>query len=348
VTVLEGETVGRHASSASAGGVRSLNRHPAEIPLARAALPLWRKAATELGSDVGFQGGGQIRVAIDAPGLEALEARAALTQALGYRHETMIGTNALRAREPHISPECRGALTVEDDGFADPLKSIHALLGAATAAGVVVREHSPVIGLSGSNPIAVQTAEGEIAAEFVVNAAGAWGNTLAAMVGEAIPMRAEGLQMSVTEPMPAFVNAVLGISGHKLSLKQTPSGHVVIGGGFFGRMDESGTLARPIPTNVAKNLSNAARLFPELAHSRVVRSWAGIEGMTEDGLPVVAPSNTMPGLIHAFAFCGHGFALAPLIGRLVAGMMSGQDAPVPLTPFAVDRFHDRAEERLHA
>jgi len=40
VVILEAETCARHASSASAGGVRSLNRHPAEIALTRAALPL--------------------------------------------------------------------------------------------------------------------------------------------------------------------------------------------------------------------------------------------------------------------------------------------------------------------
>ena len=44
VTLLEARTCGRHASSASAGGVRSLNRHPSEIAMARAALELWRRA----------------------------------------------------------------------------------------------------------------------------------------------------------------------------------------------------------------------------------------------------------------------------------------------------------------
>ncbi|MEO1104939.1 MAG: FAD-dependent oxidoreductase, partial [Pseudomonadota bacterium] len=295
VTVCEAQSLGRHASSASAGGVRSLNRHPAEIPLARAGLALWRKAAADLGGDVGFQAGGQIRVAQDAAGLEALEARAALTESLGFDHEKLIGANALRAREPAIAQGCRGALMVEDDGFASPLLTMHVLRRAILAAGVTVHEGCAVTRLSGSGPIVAETGLGEISAEFVVNAAGAWGNKIAQCVGEPVPMTARGLQMSVTEPMPAFVSAVLGVEGKKLSLKQMQGGHVVIGGGFYGRLDETGTLARPLPANVAKNLANAVSLFPALAERRVVRSWAGIEGITDDGLPVIAPSVSTPG-----------------------------------------------------
>ena len=67
VTLLEAATCGRYASSASAGGVRSLNRHPAEIPLARAAMSLWRRLADIVGSDGGFVAGGQIRVVGQRP-----------------------------------------------------------------------------------------------------------------------------------------------------------------------------------------------------------------------------------------------------------------------------------------
>ena len=47
----------------------------------------------------------------------------------------------------------------------------------------------------------------------------------------------------------------------------------------------------------------------------LVRSWAGIEGMVQDHLPVLGASGTTPGLVHAFGFSGHGFALSPLVGR---------------------------------
>ena len=331
VTVLEREGVGRHASSASAGGVRSLNRHPAEIPLARAALPLWDELAARLGRDCGFRRTGQVRVALDAAGLEALEARAALARSLGHEHERMVGRGTLAARIPALSRACLGALAVEDDGFADPLATVHAYRAAVLRAGVEIREGVAVRAVGGGG---AETDRGEVRAGRVVNAAGAWGGALAP---EAVPIRAAALQMTVTAPVEPFVSPVLGAQGRKLSLKQTGAGAVVIGGGFEGRVDEAARRGRPDPALAAENLRNAVALFPHLAGARILRMWAGLEGMVADGLPVLGPSR-VPGLVYAFGFSAHGFALAPLVGPLVADMLEGRPTNLPLAPFAPGRF----------
>jgi FAD dependent oxidoreductase len=48
------------------------------------------------------------------------------------------------------------------------------------------------------------------------------------------------------------------------------------------------------------------------------RTWTGIEGCMPDMLPVVGPSMTTPGLLHAFGFSGHGFQLGPAVGAVLA------------------------------
>jgi sarcosine oxidase subunit beta len=63
VIVLEKNVVARHASTASAGGVRRLGRDPAEIPLAMASLELWHSMRDMLGDDGEFRATGQVRVA---------------------------------------------------------------------------------------------------------------------------------------------------------------------------------------------------------------------------------------------------------------------------------------------
>ena len=339
VVVVEAETCGRHASSASAGGVRSLNRHPAEIALARAALPLWDGLAARLGADCGFRRSGQMRVAEDEDALRALEARAAATAALGHAHERMIARDELRRRVPSIAPHALGALVVEDDGFADPLATAHAYRSAALRAGVVLRERTRARAVeSGPGGIAVATDRGGVQARLGVNAAGAWG---AALASEPVPMRAAALQMTVTAPVPAFVQPVIGTQGRKLSLKQTASGAVVIGGGYEGRVDpgpHGPARGHCDPALARDNLANAVSLFPHLAGAAVVRMWAGIEGMTADALPVLGPSRALPGLLHAFGFSGHGFALVPLMGALVADLLEGRSNALDLRPFAVGRF----------
>ena len=344
VTLLEAAHCGRFASSASAGGVRSLNRHPAEIPLARAALELWRGLPGLVGDDCGFAATGQIRVAEDEAGLEALESRQAMLRDLGYDHERLIGQEELAGRLPHLVGGCRGALIVEDDGFADPLRCVHAFRSAALSAGVTLRESCRVAAIEkDGRGLRVVTPDSEITAGLVVNAAGAWGGRLAASVGEPVDMRPAALQMLVTARLPAFVDAVVGVQGHRLSLKQSREGSVIIGGGHEGEVDLARGRTHLSQNLVRKNLATAARLFPHLRDAPLVRSWAGIEGMMSDGLPMLGASATTPGLVHAFGFSGHGFALAPLVGNLVHDLCIGRSSNHSLEPFSIDRFRSNAE-----
>jgi len=340
VTLLEARTCGRHASSASAGGVRSLNRHPAEIAMARAALELWREAPELFGDHCGYAESSQVRVAEDEAALEGLKARLALSTGLGWSHEKLIERDELYRRVPALADHCLGALVVEDDGFADPLRAVHAFRRTARALGVTILENTPVATIERDGAaVAVGTADGTAyRAATVVNCAGAWGARLAASVGEPVDARPVALQMTVTEPVPAFVKPVIGTQGRKLSLKQSEIGTVVIGGGFEGQADlETGDSDLDFE-GVTLNLANAVRLFPVLATARVVRTWCGIEGIARDDLPVLGPSRTVPGLIHAFAFSGHGFALCPLIGEVVRDLAGGRNHGFDLAPFAPSRF----------
>jgi len=351
VRIVEAETVARHASSASAGGVRSLNRHPAEIPLARAALPLWSRMAVRLGRDCGFRLVGQVRVAEDGAAMEVLARRAALLEGLGHDHERLLSASELRRRVPGIAAHCQGALAVDDDGFADPLATVHALRAKAREIGVTIDERTRIVGLEAWSEGVELDGLGPAGriryrAGRCVNAAGAWGGALAGLAGDGVPIRTAALQMSVTAPMPRFVEPVLGSEGRKLSLKQTRAGALVIGGGHEGHVTErsmdvrsgAGATGHVEPTLLARNLAAAVSLFPHIASARIVRTWAGLEGMIEDGLPVIGASPGSPAVVHAFGFSAHGFALVPLVGDLVADLLEGR-APTPaLHAFTARRF----------
>ncbi len=352
VRIVEAETVARHASSASAGGVRSLNRHPAEIPLARAALPLWATLHARVGHDCGFRASGQVRVAEDAAAMDALERRAALVEGLGHRHERLLSAGGLRRRVPGIAPHCRGALTVDDDGFADPLATVHALHARLRQLGTGIDERTRIVGLEAGDDGVRLDGVGlagpvEYRAGRCVNAAGAWGGALTSLAGDGVPIRTAALQMSVTAPVARFLEPVLGSEGRKLSLKQTDAGALVIGGGYEGVVvDRPGDAERGAagPSGhveqalLARNLAAATSLFPHLASARVVRAWAGLEGMIADGLPVIGASPGCPCLVHAFGFSAHGFALVPLVGDLVADLLEGREPALDVRAFAADRF----------
>ncbi len=79
-------------------------------------------------------------------------------------------------------------------------------------------------------------------------------------------------------------------------------------------------------------------LLAALAHVAVIRTWSGCGGYVGDGLPVMGPSATTPGLFHAFGFCGHGFQLGPGVGDVMAEVMTTGATDVSLDDFRIDRF----------
>ena len=147
VTVVEKSSPGRHASGVNAGGLRRLNRHPAEIPLAVEAAEMWRHIADLVGSDCDVRLSGQVRVAENADDWSKLEQRAALVRSLGFEHEQLIDRDRLYRLVPALAPHCVGALYTEDDGFARPYHALTAFRLKAQHLGVRYRTGCRVTGI---------------------------------------------------------------------------------------------------------------------------------------------------------------------------------------------------------
>ena len=133
VTIVERSWVGRHASGASAAGVRTLGRDLAEVPIALEAMDMWHRIETIVGDDCGFHAHGQIRVAEFESQLASLHQRLETMQRLGYRHEEIIDRGELMRLVPALSPHCVGALIARRDGAADPHRTLQAFRRACAA-----------------------------------------------------------------------------------------------------------------------------------------------------------------------------------------------------------------------
>ena len=338
--VLEKDHPGRHASGVNAGGLRKLNRHPAEIPLTVEAAGIWSNIHDLVDDDCGVKLAGQARVAENAADLERLEARAGLVRDLGYDHEQMIGRKALYAKIPALAPHCVGALWCDGDGYARPYHATTAVRRKAESLGVTYLTGVQVDALEREGDAWIaSTARGEMRAPVVVNAAGAWGSRLAAVVGERIPLQPKAPSLMVTERLPHFIEPVVGAASRKLSFKQMHNGTVVIGGAHLARLDFDHMRTEIDYHNMAESARTVTTLFPQLANARIVRFWAGIEGFTPDQIPVIGPAIHAPGLFHAFGFSAHGFQLSPVVGRIVSELILDGRSGLPIEPFRADRFH---------
>lgn len=341
--VIEKDSPGRHASGVNAGGLRRLNRHPAEIPLAVAAAEMWQHIERLVGADCDARFPGQVRVAENAQDMEKLEARATFVTALGYQHEELINRDTLYQLVPALAPHCLGALLCRGDGYARPFHALTAFRHKASALGVRYRHSLEVTAIENQGAEwCAHTREGNFCAPVLVNCAGAWSNVIAESLGEPVPLAPKAPMMMVTERLPHFIDPVVGAAGRKLSFKQMQNGTVLIGGAHLAELD----LDRQRTQMNWKKLSVSARsvlsLFPQLKNVRIVRTWAGIEAFMPDGIPVIGPSSKAAGVFHAFGFSAHGFQLAPIVGKIMAQLILDGTTDLPIAPFSIERFFKSA------
>jgi sarcosine oxidase subunit beta len=340
--VLEKDYPGRHASGVNAGGVRRLGRDFAEIPLSVAAMRLWHDVEDLVEDDCGFTMCGQVKVAENDAELQALQDRAKQVCAQGFDHEEIIGANELRQVVPAISRHCVGAMICREDGAAHPFQTVTAFRRKAAELGAQIRSGMTVTGLSQKAGIwSVEAGGGRFEAPVLINASGAWGAGIAGMLGEAPPYRADAPMLMITEPVAPFLTPVLGAEGRKLSFKQFANGTVLIGGGHSGSADPGRNVAATRLGGLSESAATVVALFPQLSAVRIVRAWAGIEGVTPDGIPVIGPSSTHENVYHSFGYSYHGFQLSPVTGKIIADLVMSGETSFPIAPFRIDRFNMR-------
>jgi sarcosine oxidase subunit beta len=80
----------------------------------------------------------------------------------------------------------------------------------------------------------------------------------------------------------------------------------------------------------------AQRRWPPLLDARVKTAWAGLYENTPDFQPLIGPLQA--GLWIAAGFSGHGFMMAPVVGKLLAAWMAEGAQSAELRAFAPDRF----------
>jgi len=355
VTVLERATTGAAASGASAAGVRVMGRDPAERALALASLARWPDLARELEAETGYRRGGGLRVALDDATWRQAGPWAAEQRADGVALD-LVDSASARRLAPGISPECRGGVYSAIDGQAEAMPTVSAFAAAARRLGARIEESVGAAGLVSERDriVAVARTDGtRQPCDLVIVAAGVWSAALLAPLGVRLPLETRALQMLLTRPAPAALEPVLGAFEQRLSLKQLANGSYLIGGGWPADVpDQPGNLWTLRDDSVAASLDVARLVHPPTGRCALERGWAGLEAFTPDDLPVLGPVPGLDNALVAAGFSGHGFALSPIVGDVLAALALGGDARKDLWPgLGAERFTltpAGRQERAHA
>lgn len=346
VVLIDRARVGQAATNASFGNIRRQGRYLPQLPLAHRSRALWGELQSLVGRDVEFRPTGHVRLCFDADGVEDMQRFACDARPWGLNLDILDRRDLLR-RYPWAGPEAIAASVSPQDGSANPRLVSPAFAAAAAALGAKIVEDTPVQAIRCDNgTLTVATSQHDIAADAVLNAAGFWGSRFAAAAGEPVPIEAHGPQMGVTEPLPHRILPVVGIwtrrKADNVYFRQVERGNIVFGGGARVAVDPDPGHAKIDPAYTLAQLPRLARLCPAFARAQVIRTWSGCEGYIADMLPVMGPSQTMPGLFHAFGFCGHGFQLGPGVGDVMAELIVTGKTATPIENFAISRFAQSA------
>jgi len=339
VTLIEERGIAAAASGASAGGVRQQGRDPREMPLAIAAIARWEHLEAELGADLHYYREGHVAVYEREEDLPLARQRVAEQRALGLDIELVEGRD-LHELVPGLAGHIVAGTYTANDGHANPTLTTQAYARAAERCGAKVVLGTGVTGLlrDGERVSGVETTGGSLATDHVILATGAWTRDLVAPIGVDLPIIPTGLQMILTTPMPKRLRQVIGASGRPLSLKQLRDGNYLIGGGWPGDIDLRGGAGTTRPESIAGSREVSSSIFPVLRETEIERAWVGVEGIAIDDIPVIGTLPGIDGLTVAAGFSGHGFALSPTTGQLVAELVLDGKPSIPLDAFGVERF----------
>ncbi len=344
VTVIDRRGLCMEASGVNAGTLSIQIKRIALIPYALRGRELWASTRDWLGSEVGYKIIGGLTLAFTDAEAEMLQERMSARRDAGAQIE-FVDAKQAREIEPGISDHVVMATSCPIDGYANSYMIGRAYRAALLEAGVDLREWKPMQTITREKGgFTVGLPDETIQAKRLVLAGGVWLNDALGHFDVELPINCRVNQVAVTERTRPILGSILGVATGLLTLKQSTNGSVLIGGGWQGiRGPKSGATAI-IPENLIGNLRLAHYALPEVAKTRVVRTWLGLEANVPDFMPLVGP---LPGVDDAFVIgCVRGgFTIGPYMGELLAQRILGNEPEMPL--FDLDRMFS-TEERAAA
>jgi glycine/D-amino acid oxidase-like deaminating enzyme len=367
VTLLERAGLCAGASGANGALIWPQAMHRgAALDLTLACARLFPTLGEELGADIEYRRtGGMVAIETDAQWAQMAEYVAG-QPAVGLHAELLDGAEA-RRREPLLAPDLRGAVYAEHGGTINPFRLTLGYAHAARVRGATLVTGTEVLSLlrRGNRIAGVTTRTGDLEAETVILAGGAWSGPLAATANLRVPVTPRQGMVVVTEPAPFRLHHVLkpiksdtdmwrfsqpwppdaparpGYDpnlppGKGMGMAQTVAGNLVIGStSRFVGLDRAPTLA-----GIRYVLESALRIAPAIGQLRMLRTWAGFRPYTPDGLPLLGRAPGVDGLVLATGHDGSGIGMSPVSARLVAAAVTKADPPLPLEAFDPRRFRD--------
>jgi sarcosine oxidase, subunit beta len=324
IVVIDRGYLAEGASGRNGGGIRQQWSTELNIRLMQQSVELCRRFAVEIGVNIWFRQGGYLFLARNAAEVARLERNIALQNRCGV---------ATRMLEPSgaqdIVPELNldgivAAAYNPTDGILFPWPFLWGYARQAATLGVGIHTHTPVTGIDRAAPgYAVHTGRGTVQARRVICAVGSWTPEVARMIGVEVPTWPIRHEICSSEPLKPFLRPMVSELSSGLYCSQSMRGEIV-GGVTVPGHGSTYSMGSTLEF-VATYARRLVRLMPLLGDIKILRQWAGPYDQSPDGNPILGEPPGAPGFYLACGFVGHGFMMAPIIGKLYADWLAAGD-----------------------
>ena len=306
---------------------------------------LWDELAAELG--FGFRRIGELTVALhdeELPVLDKLLHNATVKGIPGVERWTAA---RIQHEEPALSHEIIAAVHAPTTGIVNPYEACYALAENAAQNGVDVLTGFPVQRLHQDGDLwEVTTPDVRLASRFVINAAGLYSDTIAALAGVGnftihprkgqeylLDKRLRGLVSRVIFPCPSPVSkGILIIPTYDGTMMVGPTAEDTL-----DRDDRTTSAA-----GVRAVFDAVRRLAPGISEKDVIAQFAGMRAPA-DGEDFIIGPTARRGFINAAGIQSPGLTAAPAIARMMVDILHAEKLPLTLR----DDFIARAPHPVH-
>ena len=343
VVIDRADGPGRGSTGAATGGFRAQFGSAINVRLSLIAREELLRFHDEVGGDPGYLQAGYLWIAESEEDASRLRDARAVQRAAGLHEAVEASADDARRLQPAIDPErIVAAAFCPTDGFIKPRAILDGYLSAARRLGAVFRWSEEAVGfdLDADRIVAVRTRRGSIPCGDVVNAAGAWAASVAALARVVLPVAPVRRQMAATVPTRAVPpGAPMTLFCDGLHFRERDGRVIVSSPEQALPLDPFDTAVEPewiASIEAAKD----ARL-PGLRGIPIdpAACWAGLYEMSPDKHAILGTAGSPRNLWLVNGSSGHGVMHSPALGRLAAELiLDGGARSLDVRPLAADRF----------
>lgn len=345
VIVLEKEPqLASGSTGLSAGGIRQQFSTEVNIRMSQYSVQRIEDFEEDMDADPGFFQVGYLFLLSTEEDVVLFRESVALQTRMGVGTE-WLSPNEVKARWPFFNVEDILAATYNAaDGYGDPygVAMGYAQQARRLGARIFVQVEATDIDIAGGRVRGVQTTQGPIATEMVVNTSGPYAHLVGQMAGIDLPAHPYRRQVFATAPFPEIPrDAPMTIDFH-YNWYFRPEGPGIITG--MSKLDQPPGFDLTVDQEwMFEVIEHGIHRAPVFEEARIMRSWAGLYCITPDSQPIMGAIPGLEGFVCAVGFSGHGFMLAPATGLTLAEIiLDGAPQTFDISEFSFTRLADPA------